>query len=72
MYMCVRMCVWRPKEGLVSCYYFISKSLLPSAKALFFFQVFFSFVQNIQTLFIFVQPVKYNHVAFLILFFICY
>lgn len=31
------MRVWRPKEGLVSCYYFISKSLLPSAKALCFF-----------------------------------
>lgn len=32
---CVHLCVrvWRPKEGLVSCYYFISKSLLPSAKA---------------------------------------
>ena len=32
--------------------------------------LFFPFVQNIQVLFIFVQPVKYNHVAFLILFFI--
>lgn len=60
------MCVWRRKQGLDSCYYFISKSLPSSVKALcLFFLVFFSpFVQNMQTLFIFVQPVKYNHVAF--------
>lgn len=61
--MCVRLCVWRPKEGLVSCYYFISKSLLPSAKAQFVFpKFFFSFVQNIQTLFIFVQPLSLIHI----------
>lgn len=47
--MCVNVCVhvWRPKEGLVSCYYFISKSLLPSAKAPFFLSFFCTEYPNI-------------------------
>lgn len=63
--MCVFVGIWRPKEGLVSCYYFIRKSLLPSAKALFHSLFSSMYVQNIQTLFIFVQPVKCNHLSFL-------
>lgn len=42
------MCVWRRKQGLDSCYYFISKSLLSSVKALcLFFLVFFPLLYRI-------------------------
>ena len=38
--MSVSMCVWRRKQGLDSCCYFISKSLLSSVKALCFSSIF--------------------------------